>query len=69
VLRAVSNEINCVFCHRLENPRLCDRSAVEASSDSDSTDIGGSTSPVNPIGKREFGRAQNEGKESRRRLT
>jgi hypothetical protein len=29
VLSAVSNEINCVFLHLLENPRLCDRSAVE----------------------------------------
>ena len=66
VLSAVSNEINCVFLHLLENPTLCDRSAVETASDSDSTDIGGS---VNPIGKREHGRAQNEVKDSRRRLT
>jgi hypothetical protein len=29
VLSAVSNHINCVFLHLLENPRLCDRSAVE----------------------------------------
>jgi hypothetical protein len=29
VLSAVSNEINCVFLHLLENPRLCDRSTVE----------------------------------------
>jgi hypothetical protein len=29
VLSAVSNEINCVFLHLSENPRLCDRSAVE----------------------------------------
>jgi hypothetical protein len=29
VLSAVSYEINCVFLHILENPRLCDRSAVE----------------------------------------
>jgi hypothetical protein len=67
VLSAVSNDINCVFMHLLENPRLCDRRAVEAASDS--TDNGGSTSPVYHIGKREHGRAQNEGKESRRRLT
>jgi hypothetical protein len=25
VLRRVNNEINCVFLHLLENPRLCDR--------------------------------------------
>jgi hypothetical protein len=29
VLSAVSEEINCVFLHLLENPRLCDRNAVE----------------------------------------
>jgi hypothetical protein len=34
VLSAVSEEINCVFLHLLENPILCDRSAVEATSDS-----------------------------------
>jgi hypothetical protein len=67
VLSAVSEEINCVFFHLSENPRLCDRSAVEAASDS--TDNGESTSPVNPIEKREHSRAQTEGKESRRRLT
>jgi hypothetical protein len=38
VLSAVSDDINCLFLHLLENPRLCDRSAVETmslSSDSD----------------------------------
>jgi hypothetical protein len=29
VLIRVNNDINCVFLHLLENPRLCDRSAVE----------------------------------------
>jgi hypothetical protein len=29
VLIGVSNDINSVFLHLLENPRLCDRSAVE----------------------------------------
>jgi hypothetical protein len=73
VLSAVNNEINCVFLHLLENPRLCDRNAVEEASDTESTDnSGGSASPANNIGKRERGRAQTEGtegKESRRRLT
>jgi hypothetical protein len=32
VLSGVSNDINSVFLHLLENPRLCDRSAVEMSS-------------------------------------
>jgi hypothetical protein len=67
VLGAVSKEMNCVFLHLLENPRLCVRSAVEATNDS--TDNDGSTSPVDHIGMREHDRAQNEGKESRRRLT
>jgi hypothetical protein len=71
VLSAVSNEINCVFLHLLENPTLCDRSAVEtAVADSTCADNSGSTSS---IGKREHGQqAQTEcteGKESRRRLT
>jgi hypothetical protein len=70
VLIAVSNEVNCLFLHLLENPTLCDRSAVEAASESDSTDNNcGSTSLVyHTIGKREHGRAQPEGKEVRRRL-
>jgi hypothetical protein len=65
VLSAVSNEINCVFLHLLENPRLCDRSAVEIASD------GGSTSPANPHGKRdrEQGQALKGDNESRRRRT
>jgi hypothetical protein len=29
VLSRVNNDINCSFLHLLENPRLCDRSAVE----------------------------------------
>jgi hypothetical protein len=29
VLSAVSSETDCVFLHLLENPTLCDRSAVE----------------------------------------
>jgi hypothetical protein len=51
VLSAVSNVINCVFLHLLENPRLCDRSAVETASGS----IGnrGSTRPENHNGKRD----------------
>jgi hypothetical protein len=71
VLSAVSNEMNSVVLHLLKNPTMCDRSAVKAVSDSDSTctDNGGSTSPVNHIGKREHGQVKNEGKESRRRLT
>jgi hypothetical protein len=34
VLSAVSNDINCLFLHLLENPFLCDRSAVAATNES-----------------------------------
>jgi hypothetical protein len=68
VLSAVSNDINCVFLHLLENPRLCDRSAVEMASDSTPTEERrGSANPANHNGKREQGQAIEEGKESRRR--
>jgi hypothetical protein len=70
VLIAVSNEINCLFLHLLENPTLCDRSSVQAVGDS--IDNGGSPIPVNNVGikqEREHSQARNEGKESRRRLT
>jgi hypothetical protein len=43
VLSGVSNDINSVFLHLLENPRLCDRSAVQMSSTG--TDNARSTSP------------------------
>jgi hypothetical protein len=56
VLSRVSNAINTVFLHLLENPRLCDRSAVESTSIGTSNmDKAGSTSPGNRYsgGKRE----------------
>jgi hypothetical protein len=61
-LSRVNNNINCVFLHLLENPRLCDRSAVEKNS--------GSTSPTasNVGGKREPASVVHRGRESRRRL-
>jgi hypothetical protein len=60
VLSRVNNSINCVFLHRLENPRLCDRSAVEKVS-------AGETANSSDGGKREQG-SGHKGKESRRRL-
>jgi hypothetical protein len=36
MLISVSNDINTVFLHLLENPRLCDRSAVKTSDSSSS---------------------------------
>ncbi len=48
VLSCVNDEINSVFLHLSENPRLCDRIAVEMSSSSiGNMDIAGSTSPGN----------------------
>jgi hypothetical protein len=46
VLSGVSTNTNSVFLHLLENPRLCDRSAVEIL-DSRIRDNGGSSSPAN----------------------
>jgi hypothetical protein len=37
VLNNVNNNMNCVFLHLLENPRLCDRNAVEIVSTAKST--------------------------------
>jgi hypothetical protein len=59
VMSRVNNDINCLFLHLLENPRLCDRSAVEKVSTGEIANSGG--------GKREQGSAH-KGKESRRRL-
>jgi hypothetical protein len=68
VLSRVNNDMNCVLLHLLENPRLCDRSAVEKVSDADDSD-GSSTNPTasSGEGKREQASAR-KGKESRRRL-
>jgi hypothetical protein len=54
VLSRVNNDINCVFLHLLENPRLCDRSAVEKVSAAGESN-GSSTTPTagSDGGKRE----------------
>jgi hypothetical protein len=68
VLSRVNNDINCVFLHLLENPRLCDRSAVEKVSAGESN--GRPTDPTarsGDGGKREQA-IVDKGKESRRRL-
>jgi hypothetical protein len=60
VLSRVSSDINSVFLHLLENPRLCDRSAIENAR---------LTSPGNRSGgKRELQAPSHTGKEPRRRL-
>ena len=68
VLSAMSSDINCVFLHLSENPTLCDRSAVELASDSTERSRG-SANPANHNGKREQGRALEDGKGSHRRRT
>jgi hypothetical protein len=71
VLSRVSNDINSAFFHLLENPRLCDRSAVEMSSSIGNIDNAArSTSPGNRHsgGKREQQAPSHTGKEPRRRL-
>jgi hypothetical protein len=67
VLSRVNNDINCVFLHLLENPRLCDRSAVEIVSTGESNGRSTSPTPSSVGGKREQASAH-KGKESRRRL-
>jgi hypothetical protein len=68
VLSRVKNDVNCVFLHLLENPTLCDRSAVEIVTAGESH-ISSSTSPTASSGggKREQASAH-RCKESRRRL-
>jgi hypothetical protein len=70
VLSGVSNDINSVFFHLLENPRLCDRSAVESSSIGNIDNAAKSTSPGNRHsgGKREQQTPSHTGKVPRRRL-
>jgi hypothetical protein len=67
VLSRVNNDINCVFSHLLENPRLCDRSALEMVSAGESNGSSNPTTSNGGGGKREQARAQTS-KESRRRL-
>jgi hypothetical protein len=45
VLSHVNDDINSVFLHLLENPRLCDRSAVEMSSSTGNIDIAARSTP------------------------
>jgi hypothetical protein len=69
VLRRVSSDINAVLLHLLENPRLCDRGAVEISSSIGNFDSARSKSPGNHGDeKREQQAPLHTGKEARRRL-
>jgi hypothetical protein len=68
VLSRVNNDIHCVFLHLLENPRLCDRSAVEIVSSAAGESNGNPTvSSGGGGGKREQA-SVHQSRESRRRL-
>jgi hypothetical protein len=68
VLSGVSNNINSVFLHLLENPRLCDRGAVEMSIIG-TKDNARATSPKKQSGgKREQQAMSHTDNETRRRL-
>ncbi len=67
VLSRVNNDINCVFLHLLENPRLCDRRAVEKVGAGESNDRSSNPNTSSGRGKREQASAQ-KGRGSRRRL-
>jgi hypothetical protein len=65
VLSAVSDEIDCVFLHLLENPSLCDRRAAEAMAGRRRP--GANLDESSSTGKRERALSQPAGKELRRR--
>jgi hypothetical protein len=67
VLSRVNNDINCVFLHLLENPRLCDRSAVEIVSAGESNDSLTNPTAGSDGGKRERA-SVHKGRVSHRRL-
>jgi hypothetical protein len=67
VLSRVNNSINCVFLHLLENPRLCDRSAVEEASADESNSRSTNPTASSGVEKREQASAHT-GNESRRKL-
>jgi hypothetical protein len=64
VLSRVNNNINCMFLHLLENPRLCDRSAVERVIAAETADSGGGGRG----GEKRQQASGHEGKQSRMRL-
>jgi hypothetical protein len=69
VLSRVNDDINCVFLHLLENPRLCDRSAVEMVVNVGVSNSSRSANPTDTSGggKREQA-SEHQSRESRRRL-
>jgi hypothetical protein len=68
VLSRVNDDINCVFLHLLENPRLCDRSNISAISPPASSDGSTTSPPTSSIGAKRDQASAHGGQESRRRL-
>jgi hypothetical protein len=68
VLSRVNNDINCVFLHLMENPRLCDRRAVEMVTAGERNGRSTNPSASNGGGKREQASAHKGNESSRRRL-
>ena len=68
VLSRVNDDINCVFLHLLENPRLCDRSVVETVNAGEDNSRPTSPNVSGGGGKRQQANVQHEGKECQRRL-
>jgi hypothetical protein len=69
VLSRVNNYINCVFLHLLENPRLCDRTAVEVrEADENNSHFTSPTTIYSSGGEKREQVILHKGKESHRRL-
>jgi hypothetical protein len=68
VLNRVKNDVNCVFLHLLENPRLCDRSAVEMATASESNNSRSTNPTASGGGEKREQASAHTSKESYRRL-
>jgi hypothetical protein len=68
VLSAVSNDIDSVFLHPLENPRLCDRNAVEIVSAGESNGSRSTSPTASSINRKREQASAHSRKEYCRRL-
>jgi hypothetical protein len=66
VLSRVNNDIHCVFFLLLENPRLCDRSAVEIVSTDENNSSRSTNSSVSSVGEKREQASVQKSRESRR---
>jgi hypothetical protein len=69
VFTGVSDDVNCVLVHMSENPRLCNRRAMETVNAGKSNGHSTNPSASSDGGKREPAGAHNKGKVSHRRLS